>query len=60
VRLNSRPRLSSRERAEAIASRWPEAQLSLYAHPLALYCQKVLVAPNELGVAYEVLEEQLR
>ncbi len=32
--------------------------LTLYEHPFALYCQKVLVALNELGVAYEVLEEQ--
>src|SRR5580704_14342816 len=32
--------------------------LTLYEHPFALYCQKVLVAFNELGVAYELLEEQ--
>ena len=32
--------------------------LILYEHPFALYCQKVLVALNELGVAYDVLEEQ--
>ena len=32
--------------------------LILYEHPFALYCQKVLVAFNELGVAYDVLEEQ--
>jgi glutathione S-transferase len=32
--------------------------LILYEHPFALYCQKVLVALNELGVAYAVLEEQ--
>jgi glutathione S-transferase len=32
--------------------------LTLYEHPFALYCQKVLVALNELGVEYEVLEEQ--
>lgn len=32
--------------------------LTLYEHPFALYCQKVLVALNELGLAYEVLEEQ--
>jgi glutathione S-transferase len=32
--------------------------LILYEHPFALYCQKVLVALNELGVEYEVLEEQ--
>jgi glutathione S-transferase len=32
--------------------------LILYEHPFALYCQKVLVALNELGVAYELLEEQ--
>lgn len=33
--------------------------LTLYEHPFALYCQKVLVALNEVGVAYEVREEQL-
>jgi glutathione S-transferase len=32
--------------------------LILYEHPFALYCQKVLVALDELGVDYEVLEEQ--
>ena len=32
--------------------------LMLYEHPFALYCQKVLVALNEQGVAYDVLEEQ--
>jgi glutathione S-transferase len=32
--------------------------LTLYEHPFALYCQKVLIALNELGVAYQVLEEQ--
>ena len=32
--------------------------LTLYEHPFALYCQKVLVALNELRVAYDVLEEQ--
>ncbi len=32
--------------------------LTLYEHPFALYCQKVLVALNELGVRYDVLEEQ--
>ena len=32
--------------------------LTLYEHPFALYCQKVLVALNEHGVAYEILEEQ--
>jgi len=32
--------------------------LILYEHPFALYCQKVLVALNELDVAYDVLEEQ--
>jgi glutathione S-transferase len=32
--------------------------LTLYEHLFALYCQKVLIAFNELGVAYEVLEEQ--
>jgi glutathione S-transferase len=32
--------------------------LILYEHPFALYCQKVLIALNELGVDYDVLEEQ--
>jgi glutathione S-transferase len=32
--------------------------LTLYEHPFALYCQKVLIALNEQGVAYTVLEEQ--
>jgi glutathione S-transferase len=32
--------------------------ITLYEHPFALYCQKVLMALNELGVVYEVLEEQ--
>jgi glutathione S-transferase len=32
--------------------------LTLYEHPFALYCQKVLIALNELGVAYDVKEEQ--
>src|ERR1700727_415143 len=32
--------------------------LTLYEHPFALYCQKVLIALNEHGVAYQVLEEQ--
>src|ERR1700729_1480166 len=32
--------------------------LTLYEHPFALYCQKVLVALNEQGVPYNVLEEQ--
>ena len=32
--------------------------LTLYEHPFALYCQKVLMAFNEQGVAYDVLEEQ--
>jgi glutathione S-transferase len=32
--------------------------LTLYEHPFALFCQKVLIALNELGVAYDVLEEQ--
>ena len=32
--------------------------LTLYEHPFALYCQKVLIALNEQGVAYHVLEEQ--
>jgi glutathione S-transferase len=35
-----------------------DEMLILYEHPFALYCQKVLIALNELGVAYEVLEEQ--
>src|SRR5947209_11807924 len=32
--------------------------LILYEHPFALYCQKVLVALKEVGVGYDVLEEQ--
>ena len=32
--------------------------LTLYEHPFALYCQKVLIALNEHGVDYDVLEEQ--
>jgi glutathione S-transferase len=32
--------------------------LTLYEHPFALYCQKVLIALEELGVGYDVLEEQ--
>src|ERR1700723_4130070 len=32
--------------------------LTLYEQPFAVYYQKVLVALNELGVAYNVLEEQ--
>ncbi len=32
--------------------------LTLYEHPFALYCQKVLIALRELDVAFEVLEEQ--
>jgi glutathione S-transferase len=32
--------------------------LTLYEHPFALYCQKVLIALNELRVPYDVLEEQ--
>jgi glutathione S-transferase len=32
--------------------------LTLYHHPFALYCQKVLVALEEEGLDYEVLEEQ--
>jgi glutathione S-transferase len=32
--------------------------LTLYEHPFALYCQKVLIALNELGVTFDVLEEQ--
>lgn len=32
--------------------------LTLYEHPFALYCQKVLIALNEQGIVYEVLEEQ--
>src|ERR1700752_5084844 len=31
---------------------------TLYEHPFALYCQKVLVALNELDIRYDVLEEQ--
>jgi len=30
----------------------------LYAHPFALYCQKALIALDELGIAYELREEQ--
>jgi glutathione S-transferase len=33
------------------------AVLILYEHPFALYCQKVLIALNELGLPYDVLEE---
>ncbi|HEY1510651.1 MAG TPA: glutathione S-transferase family protein [Solirubrobacteraceae bacterium] len=33
-------------------------KLTLYEHPFALYCQKVLVAFNELGLAFDVLEGQ--
>jgi len=32
--------------------------LIVYEHPFALYCQKVLVALNELGVRYDALVEQ--
>ena len=32
--------------------------LTLYEHPFALYCQKVVVALEEQGVAYDVREEQ--
>ena len=32
--------------------------LTLYEHPFALYCQKVLIALNELGLDYDVREEQ--
>ncbi len=32
--------------------------LTVYEHPFALYCQKVLIALDELGVVYERLEEQ--
>ncbi len=32
--------------------------LTLYEHPFALYCQKVLIALDELGVVYEPREEQ--
>src|SRR6202161_1116720 len=32
--------------------------LTLYEHPFALYCQKVLIALNEQGIAYDVLQEQ--
>src|ERR1700712_511024 len=35
-----------------------KSMLTLYEHPFALYCQKVLIALNELGVTYDVLEEQ--
>jgi len=32
--------------------------LTLYEHPFALYCQKVLIALEEQRIAYDVLEEQ--
>ncbi|HEX3979519.1 MAG TPA: glutathione S-transferase family protein [Solirubrobacteraceae bacterium] len=32
--------------------------LTLYEHPFALYCQKVLIALDEVGAVYERLEEQ--
>src|ERR1700734_2575331 len=32
--------------------------LTLYEHPFALYCQKELIALHELGVEYDLLEEQ--
>jgi glutathione S-transferase len=32
--------------------------IEIYQHPFALYCQKVLVALEELGVPYRSLEEQ--
>jgi glutathione S-transferase len=32
--------------------------LTLYEHPFALYCQKVLIALDELGVEYDIREEQ--
>jgi glutathione S-transferase len=32
--------------------------LTLYEHPFALYCQKVVIALREQDVAYDVLEEQ--
>lgn len=32
--------------------------LTLYEHPFALYCKKVLIALDELDVSYEVREEQ--
>ena len=32
--------------------------LTLYEHPFALYCQKVLIALNDQGIAYNVLVEQ--
>lgn len=32
--------------------------LTLYEHPFAVYCQKVLMAFNEQGLVYDVLEEQ--
>ncbi|MFZ0041560.1 MAG: glutathione S-transferase family protein [Solirubrobacteraceae bacterium] len=35
-----------------------DEMLTLYEHPFALYCQKVLIAFNELGVDYDVLVEQ--
>jgi glutathione S-transferase len=31
---------------------------TLYEHPFALYCQKVLMALHEVGLDYDVLEEQ--
>ena len=34
--------------------------LTLYEHPFALYCQKVLIALDELGVAYDVLRGAAR
>jgi glutathione S-transferase len=32
--------------------------LTLYEHPFALYCQKVLIALDELGLDYDVREER--
>ena len=33
-------------------------KLTLYEHPFALYCQKVIIALEELDLEYDVLEEQ--
>jgi glutathione S-transferase len=35
-----------------------DEMLTLYEHPFALYCQKVLIALEEQRIAYDVLEEQ--
>src|ERR1700760_2462004 len=32
--------------------------LTLYEHPFALYCQKVLIALDEQGIDFQALEEQ--